>query len=157
MARKPAKRPAWFKTGNAVALRHGARSPRTYQPLADELAAMLLTERADLEPYRYEVRAWAIAETRAELLRLHLDSVGLVDPQTGEPRMGLLDSIARHESAAAKSRIALGLTPATHATLLKDRADATKSVRGIEELVRVGEEVDRRMRELPQGADDVDA
>lgn len=139
-----------FDKGNLLGVRHGARSPRVYAPLAEKLATWLLAERPDLEPYRVAVNAWAVAETRAALLREYAEQVGLIDEQ-GELRGGLLQWISKTEASAAKAAAALGLTPGTHAALIRERADATTATWDVESAIAAGRQHVAPVRaELPE-------
>ena len=105
--------------------RHGAASPRVYGPLADQLAAELLSARPDLDADEFSatVAAWAESEARALLIRAYADEHPEIDPDTGEPArfVGYADRI---ETRAAKLRRELGITPSSAATLAKTRAEA---------------------------------
>lgn len=134
-----------FKKGNTIGVRHGARSPRIYAPLAEKLAAWLLEQRPDLEPYRVAVNAWAVAETRAALLREYAEQVGLID-EDGEIRAGLLHWLSKTETQAQRASAALGLTPGTHAALQRERADATTATWSVEDALAAGR---RRVVDVP--------
>lgn len=117
-----------FEEGNTASLRHGARSPRVYEPVAEELAAGLLADRPDLEAFPEAVGSWAEAEARAVLLRTHLSrsDVGMFDGD-GEPREGMLRWLDRFERRADAMRQRLGLDPRSAAELARERADAGRS------------------------------
>lgn len=117
------KRPP-FAANNLVNLSHGARSPRVYNIVAQELVAGLLESRPDLIDYPEALAGWAQAEAQALLMRRHLEKVGAFDPETGEPRDGLLRWSASFEKQAAGHRQLLGLDPRSEASLARDRASA---------------------------------
>lgn len=103
-------------------MRHGAKSPRKVQPLADQIAAGL-TEVAPWTrspAYAPTITAWAYVEAQARLLRAWIDEHGLVD-EDGLPR-GPVDFHDRVEARAAKLRAELGLTPASLGQLLRTAA-----------------------------------
>lgn len=138
-ANRPARGYSWapFEKGNTIGVRHGARTPRVYAPLAEKLATWLLAERPDLEPYWVAVNAWAVAETRAALLREYAEQVGFID-EKGELRPGLLHWISKTEAAAQRASASLGLTPGTHAALQRERADATTATWSVEDALAAG-------------------
>jgi hypothetical protein len=115
-------RDAW--PGNTLALVHGASSEGIIQPLADDLAAALLERRPDLAAYPEAVSAWAFSETRAAVWRLLLDRGGLVDSDH-KVRAEWLKELRADERRAAEERRNLGLDPASHARLMRERAEAT--------------------------------
>lgn len=113
-----------FPQGNTLSTTHGARAPRVYGALAEALAAGLAEDRPDLAVYPEAVAAWATAEAQAALLRRHLDQVGTIDPDTGEPRPGALNWLRSFEKLAADHRATLGLDPRSEAALARERAAA---------------------------------
>ena len=134
-----------FQPGNALSIRHGAQSERVVGPLADQLAEWLVAEYPDLAEGRYafSVSAWARAEARAALLSLFLDAQGLVHgdgDRRGEAREHLLEQVRKEERRASEERKNLGLNPAAHATLEKQRAEALKGAVDLTELQRRGRE-----------------
>ena len=116
----PARNYVWepFKPGNAAALKHGGRSPRTFGPVADKLAEELLT----VAPWcagpahRLTVAAWARNEAQAHLVAAWLDQVGILDDD-GVPRPACA-LLSRLEHRAASLRTELGLSPLSLARLL---------------------------------------
>jgi hypothetical protein len=115
-------RDAW--PGNTLALKHGAYSEGFMQPLADDLSQDLLERRPDLATYPEAVSAWAYAETRAAIWRMLLDRGGLVDGNH-DVREKWLKELRADERRAAEERRNLGLDPASHARLMRERAEAT--------------------------------
>ncbi|MGZ6305413.1 MAG: hypothetical protein ACXWP6_02995 [Ktedonobacterales bacterium] len=147
-----------FKPGHTLSLRHGARSARVYEPLAQELAQHLLGERPDLAPYTFAVGVWAAATTRYLLLCAYAEEVGIIDSETNAPREGLLQWITKLESAAARHAVAIGLTPGSHAALIRDRADATKSTWSLEDaLESMAKRTPAQPAELVAADDDTEA
>lgn len=125
--------------GNFIALKHGARSRRIYEPAAADLAAGLLEDRPDLEDYPDALTQWAESEARAELLRKWVAEQGMFDgDQT--PRSGVLTWLRVFENQAAEARKVLGLDPRSHAELVKVRAEATTQAIDLEALAARGRE-----------------
>ncbi|MGQ2910786.1 hypothetical protein [Aeromicrobium sp.] len=124
--------------GHARTMVSGARSPRVYGEVARQLAAGLLDERPDLEPYPEAVAAWATAEAQAALLRRHLDEVGIIDEATGEPRKAPLHWLNVAERRAQKAREPLGLDPMSEAQLMRERAAAASGVVDLNALAERG-------------------
>jgi hypothetical protein len=114
-----------FQPGNALSIRHGAKSEKVVGPLANQLAAWLVAEHPDLGESRYafSISAWARAEARAALLSLYLDEQGFVDADD-EARERLLAALRGEERRASEERKLLGLSPADHARLERQRAEA---------------------------------
>lgn len=130
-----------FAPGNALTLRHGARAPRVYGALAQQLAAGLTEDRPDLAHYPEAVAAWATAEAQATLLRRHVAEHGWLDPDTGQPREGLLRWMRQFERAAHEQRATLGLDPRSEAALLRERAAASVLTFDLEALAARGRAV----------------
>lgn len=130
-----------FEKGNTLRLKHGARTAKIYQPLAQELACGLLDERPDLEAYPEAVAAWSEAEARAQLLRAHLAEVGLLDPDSGEVREGAAKWLRWMEKDAQELRERLGLDPRADAALAKERAQAATLAYDLDGLIATGREV----------------
>lgn len=104
--------------GNTLALRHGAYSPRTLQPLAEQLAGGAV----DVAPwiaaatFQAAVADWAWVEAEALLLRRYVDEHGPLDTEGEErPAAKRLDRVA---TRAANLRGALGLDPMSCAKLM---------------------------------------
>jgi hypothetical protein len=135
----PARGYSWepFKPGNLVAVKSGARSPRIYTKLAASLVGALNEARPDLAGFPFAVSAWAVAETRAALLRAHLDNVGMFDDE-GAPRDSTLRWVLSFERLASEQRKALGLDPRSSAELVKSRADAVIGSFDVEALKAKG-------------------
>jgi hypothetical protein len=138
----PARGYSWepFQPGNTVSLRHGARSPRVYGPIAAALVEAVLAERGDLAAYIDAVQAWADAEARAALLREHLEKVGMLD-DGGQPHESLLKWLVAFEKRAEAGRSKLGLDPRSHAELLKSRVEAQRSAVDLDGLRARGAEI----------------
>jgi hypothetical protein len=125
--------------GNFIALKHGARSRRIYEPIAADLAAGLLEERPDLEDYPDALTQWAEAEARAELLRKWVAEQGIFDGDQA-PRSGVLTWLRVFENQAAEARKVLGLDPRSHAELVRVRAEATAQMSDLDALLARGRE-----------------
>ncbi len=129
----PAREFTWQVTaGNALALAHGAYSPRTINNDRTLILAQLAEERPDLLAFGWAVKAWATAEAIADRLVWRLD---LGDVAEGvEPRESLLRHVDRALARAERAREKLGLDPTSAARLAKERADALKGAYDLEEL-----------------------
>jgi hypothetical protein len=144
-----------FESGNTAAMRHGAKSPRTVQPLADQFTAGLLEAApwTGSPAFAPTVKAWAYSEAQAELLRAWIDEHGLVD-EDGVPR-GAVDFHDRVEKRAAKLRAELGLTPQSLGQLLRNAASVavtTGDTASLDALKAEAQQVlDVRMAELGAG------
>jgi hypothetical protein len=153
----PARGYSWetAKPGNTLALKHGARSPRVYEPIARELVAAVLDEREDLAAYHHAVEAWADAEARAALIRAHLakGDVGMLDAE-GEPRESLLKWLVQFEKRAESGRQRLGLDPRSHAELLRQRVEAQRSAVDLDGLRERGARIVEGRAELESGDGD---
>lgn len=151
--------------GNTLALKHGAHSPRVYEPVARELVAAVVEERPDLLPYRHAVEAWADAEARAALLRdwISKPDVGMIGGD-GEPRDSLLKWLVAFEKRAEAGRRRLGLDPRAHAELARQRVEAQRSAVDLDglrergavlvEQARAGEVTDAELVSDDDGTDD---
>ena len=137
-----------FTTGNGVALGHGARSPRVYGELARLLMDGLLADRPDLANYPEALARYAQAEAQALLMRRHADRVGLIDPETNEPREGIARHLRQFEKDAAKYGEVLGLDPISDARLHKERTNAMTESLSLEALMEKG----RAMRAAREAA-----
>lgn len=111
-----------FGAGNAAAVRHGASTPRVYEPVAEALAAALVERHPEVAGFSFAVAAWARAEARAMILDRHAARAGLLDGD-GNPQ-AFTTLMMRVEKAAADARATLGLDPRSQAVLAKDRAGA---------------------------------
>jgi hypothetical protein len=126
-----------FTDGNTIALRHGSRSDRFVHPLAAAFRDVLLADRPDLASYPEAVAAWATAEARCELLRVHHAKAGFVGAD-GTVRNS--HDILMFESQAMKLRQVLGLDPMSDAALAKSRADAVLTQLDLESIRQRGRE-----------------
>lgn len=135
----PSTREAWrdrprpyvweeFKAGNVAAVKHGASSPRMFEPRAVELAESLLALAAvPGSPVAYlcdvsygpSVAAWARVEARLGRLDEWLVGRGLLD-EDGTPRPAVTRLLDRFETQAANLRARLGLDPLSRARLGRD-------------------------------------
>jgi hypothetical protein len=128
---RPARGYSWapFENGNAVALRHGAYSPRRVEPLAQELVDQVLsdpgTSYLTASRWRAAVWSWARCEARCQLLSEylmdHADPAGLDAEGNISPA---LRALSKFESAALAHRARLGLDPLSAARLGRDTAAA---------------------------------
>ena len=111
-----------FTPGNTVALRHGAWSPRTVEPLAAELVEAIAGtvdwwKPADMP----SVWAWARTEARCQLLTEYLAVHGGDLDDDGSVRAAA-DLLTRLEARAESLRSKLGLDPLARARLGRDVA-----------------------------------
>lgn len=152
----PARGYSWppFQPGHTLSMRHGAKSARMVAPIAEQMASELSaaapwTSGAQFAP---TVAAWAWAEAQAQLVRQHLDEIGLLD-EDGQPR-GAANFLDRVEGRAAKLRAELGLTPASMVKLLGGLSsiDAGAAQGGLEALKAAGRQI-RTAAELPAGSE----
>lgn len=122
----PGQRPP-FAPGNELPLKHGARSPRRVDPIADALVEQVRTtpglEYLGESRFEFEVRAWAAAEARVALLEAWIDGMGPdkagTAPKGGTPPLGLL---LKYETAAANARSRLGLNPTSWVSIRRNLA-----------------------------------
>lgn len=140
----PARGYSWppFEAGNFAAKRHGATSPRVVAPVAAELAEALIEAApwCSGAAFSAEVESWSWAEARCRLLRVWLDERGFLD-EDGVPRPALAE-LHRAESAAARGRQQLGLSPAAWAKLLSAFSTAGADAEGVlEHLTAQGRKV----------------
>lgn len=135
----PARNYSWkpFQPGHLVNLRHGARAPSVYGPLATALAEALVEQRPHLAAYPEAVAQWAEAEARADLLRRWIDEHGAFD-DAGELRSGQLGWLLRLERQADRARQRLGLDPRSDAQLARETAEAAGSVADLDAVREAG-------------------
>lgn len=127
-----------FPKGNALTLKHGARSPRVYEPVARQLVAGLVEDRPDLAAYPEAVAAWAQVEAQCVILRRHAAEVGLLDGDEPRKFMSLMVALER---TAAYHRKRLGLDPVAEASLQRDRAETAHIAVDIEAILARGRAV----------------
>lgn len=134
------KRPP-FAPGNTAAVTHGAKSPRTVQPVADRLEAELaaIAPWTASEAFTGARRSWAWAEAQAALLRTHVDTYGPFDAEGQETGASkLLDAV---EKRLDRARAGLGLQPMALAKLMAGAAavaNATGDTDSLEALAAEG-------------------
>jgi len=115
-----------FETGNLVALKHGAKSERIVEPLANEARARLL----DLAPwlssptFAGSVAALARVEAKISLVDAWLDTVGGDLDEDGKPRPAA-EFALRLEKLGADLRARLGLDPTACARIRRDLASGS--------------------------------
>jgi hypothetical protein len=139
----PARGYSWppFQPGHTLSLRHGARSPRTYQPLARELVAGVLVERPWLAGYPEALAAWSEAEARCDLLRRWLaDRELLDDAGVSEQVTGALHWLTRLETVADRLRQRLGLDARSDVELLKGQAEVARTQVDLAAVAAAGRE-----------------
>ncbi len=121
----PARGYSWkpFEPGHTISLRHGARSARVLQPIADQLLAEVGTVApwTGRPAFAAELAAWAWAEARCQVLRSWIDGHAILSDE------GLLAAgeLARAESRAANARDRLGLNPLALSRLLATLASVS--------------------------------
>jgi hypothetical protein len=120
------ERPAWsrepFAPGNALAVTHGANSPRLTDPIVAELVERLLAD-ADVAylrapSYQPAILAWARAEARILLMAELLAKSDL----PAKVVRSTTDQLHRAEASAGRARARLGLDPMSRAALMKQLA-----------------------------------
>jgi len=121
---EPARGYSWKKAeaGNTLTQRHGAFSDRVVDPVARELAKVVLAQVSYLSDPSYEpaVWAWARAEAQVLVLTAYLDEHGMLD-ENGNPRPAL-SAFKDAENRASRARQRLGLDPLSRAQLGRDIA-----------------------------------
>ncbi len=132
-----------FAPGNSVSVRHGAKSTRRMEALADAKLAEIRSQASWIEDVdQHTLRAWLVAEARCDTLRRHTDLHGLVD-EKGRPT-GAADFLIRCERQASDLRSRLGLDPLSRGRLGRDVAVAHAVA---DAAVRSTAEAGRRIRE----------
>jgi len=108
-----------YEPGNTAALKHGADSSRRWKPIADRLAAEVVTIAPWLgrPAFAAAVKSWARLEAQVTLITTWLDEHGLTD-EDGEPRRAATYA-AKLETQAQNARGRLGLDPASLISLLQ--------------------------------------
>jgi hypothetical protein len=91
--------------GNAVALKHGAHSPRVVDPVAADLRAKAVQAAPYLAEARWagEMEAWSRAEARVQVLLAYEERVGGPLADDGTPRSHL-GELHRAETRAQSAR-----------------------------------------------------
>lgn len=119
--------------GNEIATRHGAYSPRRVDPLAAEIADLLLAD--DSTPWLREpsmrLAVWALAraEARVQLLVEWVDGMEIAAAaQSDRGQTSPLELLRRFEETASRHRSNLGLDPMHRARLGKDLASTNASL-----------------------------
>lgn len=128
---EPWQRPP-FRPGHELSMKHGAYSPRRFEPLAEELVERTVTAASApssstpwlVEPsYRPALWAWARCEAQAQLLtEWLLDHGGAID-EDGQVQ-GAAALLERVERRGITLRSRLGLDPVSRARLSSDVASA---------------------------------
>lgn len=140
MAGEPARGYSWpqFTEGNEASVQHGGTSPRVFGPVADELEAEIRSTTPWLgrPEFRRTVRAWAVAEAKAQVIDAWLDVNGLLDAD-GEPRNAAVLSDRMH-ARATSLRAAMGLDPQSFGKLLATYETTTTAVDVREALIAAG-------------------
>ncbi|WP_235367228.1 P27 family phage terminase small subunit [Rhodococcus sp. Chr-9] len=114
-----------FEKGNTLSLQHGAHSPRTVEPIAQQWVDIAREQAPYLRDPSYEpaLLSWARFEAKCDLLHAWIDEHGMFDTEGNPvPAAKILD---RYEGRAASLRATLGMDPVSRAKLQKDAA-ATK-------------------------------
>jgi hypothetical protein len=139
-----------FTEGHTLSLRHGARSDRFVEPLAQAFLDALLADRPDLAAYPEAVAAWATSEARVERLRVWHGRVGFVDYAEGRVRAAH-DTLA-FEKQAQHLRERLGLDPRADAELAKTRSEAILTQVDLEGIRQRGREALAKRQALDAAA-----
>jgi hypothetical protein len=140
-----------FESGNFLSLRSAHRSPRIVTRLASDLTAWLIEAFPDLAAprYRLSVGALARAESLVALRVCQLDGLALDD----ESRDRVEHELRAAERRAAEERRNLGLDPASHARLVRERAEATLSGFDVDTAIAKGREVLDAREALDEGGE----
>lgn len=150
---KPARGYRWepFQQGHLINMTAGHRAPRVYEPIARELVTGLLEDHPDLVRFPELLSAWADAEARAYLLRLHLSEHGMLG-EDFEPKHSLLSWLQKFETTAARRREDLGLTPSSEAKIARERTEASILSVDLQAIAARGREaLDAQQRAREQG------
>lgn len=147
-----------FEPGHTASLKHGADSPRTIQPVADELEAWL----HEVAPWTRApsnlatVKAWAWAEARARLIRQWLDEHETVNDEGDVPNAATY--LERIEARRDRLSHDLALNPQSMARLVSTLASvavAGKDDDGLAALKAEGARIlAARAAELGQGSEE---
>jgi hypothetical protein len=107
-----------FAEGNEAAVKHGGTSPKRWRPIAEHLAAEVVTDAPWLTrpAFRHSVDAWAACEAQSQLVDAWIDEVGPLTAKGG-PRAAMALSDRLH-ARAASLRARLGLDPQSMSKLL---------------------------------------
>lgn len=121
-----------FTAGNEVAMKHGAKSPRRVDPLAQEIMAAALADPAleFLQQARFSaaVLAWARAEAKVQLISDWVDGMAMAEAAaSGQGRTSPFELLRKWETTAAGHRARLGLDPVAAARLGKDIAQGRQA------------------------------
>jgi hypothetical protein len=150
--RGPARGYSWapFEPGHTVSLRHGAWSPRSIAPVAAELEEGLHATAPWTTGSAFTAArsSWSWTEAQCVLLRAWLDEVGLLDPETFEPRPASV-LLNRLETRAMKLRAQLGLDPLSLTKLLAGLSSVNPAAAagGLDALVAAGAQIRARADE----------
>jgi hypothetical protein len=115
-----------------MALKHGAKSPRKVDPLADEIMAAALADPAleFLRQPRFSaaILAWARAEARVRLISDWVDGMDMEQAAaSGQGRTSPFELLRKWETTASGHRARLGLDPVAAARLGKDVAQGRQA------------------------------
>ncbi|UXM93312.1 hypothetical protein [Paenarthrobacter sp. JL.01a] len=121
-----------FTPGNEMAVKHGAKSPRKVDPIADALASELLLDEtvAYLRAPRYAaaVQAWAQAEAKCALISNWVDGMPIeAAAASKQGQTSPLELLRKWETTAQNHRSRLGLDPMSAARLGKDVAQGRQA------------------------------
>lgn len=119
-----------FAEGNEAAVTHGARSPRKVEELANKIGADLLDRAPWVAEFPEELRALGRAEAIAQKLFMDIVSGGLYKNDTFKASQ--LSRLNAAENTANRIRSALGLNPASAASVARDRAAAVSMASGVD-------------------------
>lgn len=155
-----------FEPGNDAALRHGAKSPRKVDPVADALVEYVTSidglEHLREPRFAASVAAWARAEAVVVLLAdwcagLAIEQV--TSPQSKRSQTEPLELLRRWEATAATQRARLGLDPMSAAKLMRELTETSAAARyaGIDAVRAQGRAArERRLQAIEAPVDDGD-
>lgn len=119
-----------FAEGNEAAVTHGARSTRKVEELANKIGADLLDRAPWVAEFPEELRALGRVEAIAQMLFRDVAADG---PYKNDNfKASQLARLTAAENTANRIRSALGLNPASAATVARDRAAAVSLASGVD-------------------------
>lgn len=137
-----------FEPGNLMHLKHGTRSDRFVEPLAQQFIASVhapgMPEYLRWPQFEAAVMAWAKAEAKVELFGQYIASMTPAEAMT-PVKSGVKSPIEQYRVLDAHARILradLGLTPMAFAKIKKDMGIADAAAEdAIAKMIRRGAEI----------------
>ena len=119
------------QTGDRLALKHGAYSPASVNPIAYQLAADVLERRPDLLRYPEALERWADLEAKVRLLSTFVDEKGFF---AGARPTAAINLFIKLENSARRARQELGLSPLAEVQLEKLKRETVAVDQSLDEL-----------------------